>query len=59
MNVIEIQSRSMSDPPHSDIDFKNEMTLVELPLTLIGKFPGYELDRFMENSSKTEQLVKK
>ena len=26
-------------------------------LTLIGKFPGYEQDRFLENSSKTENLV--
>ena len=26
-------------------------------LTLIGKFPGHEQDRFLENSSKTEHLV--
>ena len=26
-------------------------------LTLIGKFPAYEQDRFLENSSKTENLV--
>ena len=28
-------------------------------LTLIGKFPGYELDRFMENLSKTEEIAEK
>ena len=28
-------------------------------LTLIGKFPGHELDRFLENSSKIEYLVEK
>ena len=28
-------------------------------LTLMGKFPGHELDQFMENSSKIEHLVEK
>ena len=26
-------------------------------LTLIGNFPGYELNRFLENSAKKEHLV--
>jgi len=28
-------------------------------LTLIGELPGYKLDRFLENSSKTERIVEK
>ena len=28
-------------------------------LTVIGKFPGYELDRFLENSSKIKHWVEK
>ena len=47
----QVQIRSMSDPPLSDIDYNNkQMALVwspdsGLPLTLIVKFLGNELDR--------------
>ena len=44
-DVIQIQSRSMSDPPISDIDFKNKMVLFWITLRTYKKY----IDRFLKS----------
>ena len=54
-DVIEIQSRSLSDPTLSDINFKNKMALVRPTLNNnVGKPQKYPLD--FEKAKKTRLL---
>ena len=55
--VIQIQSRSMSDPPLSDIDFKNKMAWVWSPDSGLSLKNVISFDIFTESAAGFVQII--